>query len=89
MLINPDTGQVMRTGRANNLRRRQGEHSRDPVLGQYDFVVDAATNSYAAQRGREQIIHDLYNPPLNKISPISLKNPRRDCYIAAGKQLKK
>jgi RHS repeat-associated protein len=89
MLINPDTGQVMRTGRSNDLDRRAREHARDPALASLQFAIDAETDSYAEQRGREQIIHDLYNPPLNKISPISPRNPRRDCYIAAGKAMKK
>ena len=87
MLIDPTTGQVMRTGRSINLARRASEHRRDFVLGQYTFQVDRKSDSYAALRGREQIIHDLYNPSLNKINPISGKNPNRGCYLKAGSGL--
>jgi RHS repeat-associated protein len=80
-LTDPVTGNVMRTGRSNDLARREGEHGRDPVLGRYRFEIDVRTDSYSQQRGREQIIHDQFNPPLNRVRPISPTHPLRDQYI--------
>jgi hypothetical protein len=86
-LVDPDTGQVMRTGRSGNLAQRQAQHARDPELSDYDFEVDRRTDIYAQQRGREQIIHDQYDPPLNKIRPIRPDNPNRQKYLDAGQEL--
>ena len=86
-LLRNAAGRVMRTGRTNNLIRREGEHLRNPATRELNFEVDRATDSYAAQRGREQIIHDAHDPPLNKVRPISPKNPRRDEYLEAGRNL--
>ncbi|WP_156970792.1 hypothetical protein [Andreprevotia chitinilytica] len=74
MLRDPMTGRVMRTGRTNNLARRKGEHGRAECTADYEFEVDLQTNDYATQRGREQTLHDLYNPPLNKVRPINPSN---------------
>ncbi|PHV09726.1 RHS repeat-associated core domain-containing protein [Chitinimonas sp. BJB300] len=87
MLRDPVTGQVVRTGRSNDLNRREGQHARNECTADYRFEVDRWTDSYAAQRGREQIIHDMYNPPMNRIRPISPTNPRRDGYMNAGRAL--
>jgi hypothetical protein len=78
---------VMRTGRSKNLARRAGDHGRDPATRDLTFEVDKRTDDYAAQRGREQILHDLHNPPLNRIRPIDPKNPKRDEYLEAGRRL--
>jgi hypothetical protein len=75
----------MRTGRTKDLDRRKNEHARDPELKDFDFVVDRRTSDYATMRGREQIIHDKYKPPLNKIEPIRASNPRYDEYMDAGR----
>ena len=83
-----DGNEVMRSGRTNDLLRRQGEHGRDPVLKKFDFKIDRRTDNYAQQRGREQILHDKYKPPLNKINPISPKNPNRQKYLDCAKELK-
>ncbi|MFN8444523.1 MAG: RHS repeat-associated core domain-containing protein [Caldilineaceae bacterium] len=80
----PLTGQIMRTGRTNNLARREREHAGSGL----DFEVDSRTDNPAARRGREQIIHDTYNPPLNYIKPIADTNPRRPRYMRAGRQVK-
>ncbi|MEM7375640.1 MAG: hypothetical protein AAF587_44015 [Bacteroidota bacterium] len=77
----------MRTERTNDLERRQNEHANDDDLGALIFEVDRRTDDYAAQRGREQIIHELFDPPLNRINPISPNNPRRDDYLDAGRLL--
>jgi hypothetical protein len=83
-LRDPNTDQVMRTGRTNDLLRRQAEHARDPRLKGYDFEATYRTDDYAQQRGLEQLLHDAHKPPLNKINPISPKNPNRQKYIDAG-----
>jgi hypothetical protein len=48
-----EAGDVVRTGRTNNLARRAGEHARDPELGQYRFQAEYRTDDYATQRGLE------------------------------------
>ncbi len=85
-------GVVVRTGRTNDLSRRAGEHEVEhPDLR---FDVDRRTDSYDAQRGREQIIHDANpsarkeNGGLNKIEPISARNKKRSKYLRAGEDLK-
>jgi hypothetical protein len=82
VLKDPVTGQVMRTGRTGNLAQRKVQHASSPITKGLDFEVDLATDDYNAQRVREQIVHDLYNPPLNKIRPIRPNHPNRDIYLA-------
>ena len=86
ILRNAD-GQVMRTGRTNDLARRRAEHARNPETRDLEFEVDRRTDDAAQQRGREQVIHDQHNPPLNKVNPISPKNPRRQEYLDAAKRI--
>ena len=83
-----ETGDVMRTGRTNDLARRRGEHARDPRTQDLEFEVDRCTDCYAAQRGREQVIHDRYKPPLNRVNPVSPNNPRREEYVQAAEKIK-
>ena len=85
VLRDPITGKVVRTGRTNDLARREGEHGRDPAFVDYTFEPIHKTDVYQQQRGLEQILHDYYNPPLNKINPISPTNPRFKDYINAAK----
>jgi RHS repeat-associated protein len=74
------TDQVVRTGRTNDLLRREFEHARDELLSQYRFEVVRRTDNYLEQRGLEQILHDNLQPPLNFVSPIGLGNPRFQYY---------
>ena len=83
-LRDPNTGEIVRTGRTNDFPRRKAEHALDPNLGQYEFETLNPTNIYAEQRGLEQIAHELYNPRLNKINPISPSNPNKPTYIKAA-----
>jgi hypothetical protein len=83
-LRDPITGQVVRTGRTNDLTRRAGEHLRDPALADFDFEIVARTDIYAQQRGLEQLAHDAYAPALNRIRPISPTNPNRTTYLDAA-----
>ncbi len=87
LLVKPKTGEVVYNGRSNDLRRREGEHGRSPELGRFEFRVDKRTDDYAQQRGREQIVHERYQPPLNRREPISPSNPRRDDYLREGRKL--
>jgi RHS repeat-associated protein len=86
-LTDPNTGDVQRTGRTNDLDRREKEHARDPQTKELKFNVDKRTDNAAARRGREQIIHDKYKPPMNKINPVSPKNPDRAKYLREAKKL--
>lgn len=70
LLRDAETGQVIRTGRTNDLLRREAEHLRDPVLKDYDFKPVYRTDVYAEQRGLEQELDWIHNPPLNKVNPI-------------------
>ena len=83
-LIDPATGETVRTGRTNDLARRQAEHARDPVLGKYTFDVLARTDVYNEQRGLEQNAYDAYNAPLNYVQPIGWRNPNRSTYLQAA-----
>ena len=86
-LVDPRTGKVMRTGRTCDLARRQAEHARHADTKHLRFEVDMYTDNHAAQRGREQIIHDLYDPPMNKIRPIRRNHPNMREYLDAARKL--
>lgn len=87
-LRDPETDQVRRTGRSNDLDRRAREHGRDPNTKDLDFEVDRRTDSYPAQRGREQRIYDLHpEADLNKRRGISPRNPKREEYLREGDKL--
>jgi len=66
-LVDPVTGEVVRTGRTNDLNRRQSEHRRSTSTSELVFERDWLTNDYAVQRGREQMLHEQHQPVLNKI----------------------
>jgi hypothetical protein len=84
LLRDPETGQVMRTGRTNDLARRAAEHARNPALCNYDFETVYRTDVYAEQRGLEQELDWIHSPPLNKISPINPQNPNLQNYLNAA-----
>jgi hypothetical protein len=83
-LKDPDTGQVIRTGRSGNLDVRKVQHARDKALKDYDFEVVFRTDDRNQQRGLEQLVHEAYDPPLDKINGIRLNNPNRDLYLRAA-----
>jgi RHS repeat-associated protein len=83
-VLENDEGVVMRTGRSNDLARRELEHARDPALEDFKFKIVHETNIRAEQRGLEQLLHDKFKPPLNKVRPISPLNPRRGTYLKAA-----
>jgi hypothetical protein len=74
----------MRTGRTNDLARRAGEHARHPDTRGLDFELVHHTDDPAARRGLEQMLHDQFSPPLDKINPISPTNPNRGAYMDAA-----
>ncbi len=86
-------GAVKRTGKSIDLDRRRGEHARNKDTKDLDFEVDRRSDCCNAQRGREQIIYDKHpeaqaaNGGLNKRSPVSPTNPKRDVYRKAGEKL--
>lgn len=77
-------GKVMRTGRTNNLVTRQAAHARNVETKGLEFTPLFRTDDYATQRGLEQIVHDLYNAPLDKINGISPNNPNLQKYMEAA-----
>ncbi|HEU5297544.1 MAG TPA: RHS repeat-associated core domain-containing protein [Burkholderiaceae bacterium] len=84
-------GTVVKTGRTNNLARREAEHGRNHP--DKTFEVDKRTDNKAAQRGREQDLHDANpsaheaNGGMDKINGIAPSNPKRDEYLKAGRAL--
>ncbi|MER2600019.1 MAG: hypothetical protein ABTQ73_10910 [Caldilineales bacterium] len=83
-LRDPANGNVQYTGRTNNLARREAEHGRS--FPELRFNAEFQSNSREVQRGAEQILYDRYQPPQNKIQPISPRNPRRAQYINAARR---
>jgi hypothetical protein len=81
----PLSNAVMRTGRTRDLGRRGAEHGRDPNLRDVEFEPVHRIDVYNEQRGLEQMLHDKYQPPLNKIRPISPTNPKLPMYQDAAK----
>jgi RHS repeat-associated protein len=86
LLRDAETGTVTRTGRTNDLARRAAEHARDPALEDFEFEVVHRTDNYAEQRGLEQYLHNLHDPPLNKVRPISPLNPNGPGYMRAAQR---
>ena len=78
---------VYDAGRTKDFARRRAEHALDADLKDFKFEIDRHTNNYFAQRGREQIIHVLHDPPYDKINPIHRLNPLKEIYMAAGRRL--
>jgi hypothetical protein len=87
--LTDDVGNIVRTGRTNNVVRREAEHLRQ--FGD-DFRFDTVfrTDDLATQRGLEQILYNrnpsarLVNGGLNRIRPISVRNPRTLVYEDAA-----
>lgn len=86
VLRHRDTGEVMRVGRTKSFDRRAAEHARDPKLKDFAFEATHRTRDYNQQRGLEQMLHDRYKPPYDRINPISLRNPSRGDYMSAADQ---
>lgn len=87
-----DGGDVVRTGRTNDLAARQAAHANDPTLGEFEFVPEYRTDVYAEQRGLERILYDRYpearvaNGGFNAVRAINPRNPNFADYIEAAFQ---
>jgi RHS repeat-associated protein len=86
VLRDPETGEVVRSGRTKDLASRQMQHARDPVFEQYQFDPLYPTDSYAEQRGLEQMLHDRCQPCCDKINGISPRNPLREEFMRAARE---
>ena len=84
LLRDAETGQVMRTGRTGNLAQRRIQHALDPALEDLEFEAVYRTDKYAEQRGLEQELDWVHNPPLNYIRPINPKNKNLMTYLNAA-----
>ena len=85
-ILRDEAGNVVRTGRTNDLARRAGEHGRAAETARLEFDVVERTDNRAVQRGLEQIIHEQFKPPLDKINPISPTNRGRQGYLDAARR---
>ena len=85
VMLDQSTGEVMRTGRSRDLARRRTELGRNPDTKHFSFEPVYRTDIYEEQRGLEELLHDRYNPPLNKIRPISPTNPNYQKYLDAAR----
>jgi len=74
----------MRNGRTCNLAQRRSQHSR--AFPKLRFKTSAETDDPDVRRGLEEMDHNKYNPPLNKIRPISPMNPNRQRYMDAAEE---
>ena len=84
---------IVRTGRTNSFVRREGEHLRDPDIGdRYKLNIEFATDDIMEQKGLEQMLYDLHpeamlsNGGMNKIRPVSVYNPRLPDYESAAER---
>jgi hypothetical protein len=82
-------GNIVRTGRTNDLARRAGEHARADATSDFSFHAEYRTDVYAEQRGLEQVIWERNGRPtlpgVRRTSPI---DPRRnfDTYMQAARR---
>ncbi|OJW27600.1 MAG: hypothetical protein BGO49_25350 [Planctomycetales bacterium 71-10] len=84
VLRDPETGQIVRSGRTNDLERRETEHARR--FRDLLFEAFHRTNDYFEQRGLEQWLHDTFKPPLNRIRGINPRNPNANAYREAARR---
>lgn len=79
--LTDEAGSVVRTGRTNDLVRREAEHLRQ-YGDDLQFNVAHRVDDYATQRGLEQFMYNqnptswAANGGLNKIRPISVNNSK-------------
>ena len=78
------TGSVLRAGRTGDFLQRESQHRRDRSLPGHQFDPIFPTSNYVEQRGIEQILRDVYQPPFNRINPINPWSPRFSQYMNAA-----
>ena len=83
-------GNVVRTGRTNNLARREREHARADDTADFSFQVEYRTDAYRQQRGLEQVIWMVNGRPtlqgVRKTSPVDVRNKNYNNYMDAAGQ---
>ena len=83
-------GNVVRTGRTNNLAARAAAHAKNAVLKQFKFNIEFETDDYATQRGLENVLYNAHpeaqaaNGGYNMIRAISPSNPNLGKYLQAA-----
>ncbi len=86
-IVDPVTGNIVKTGRTNNFTRRAGEYARAGDTRQYEFRRVHHTDDRAEQPGLEQHVYNRNRGArLNKIRPISRRNPNRGRYLKAARR---
>jgi predicted GIY-YIG superfamily endonuclease len=83
-------GNVVRTGRTNNLQRREREHARGEDTADYGFQVEYRTDVYREQRGLEQIVW-IQNgrptlPGVRRTAGVNVRNRNYNKYMDAAGQ---
>jgi hypothetical protein len=79
-----ELGNVMRTGRTNNLARREAEHQR--AYPDLHMQPIAGTDDPVTRRGLEQMAQDEYNAAYDLIRGIAPDNPNYQGYMEAAQQ---
>ena len=89
-LRDPETGAVVRTGRARILAERAVTHARTPELSQFRFQVEYRTSDFNTQVGLEQMLYERYpeaqvaNGGFNIRAPVDARNPMYNTYMQAA-----
>lgn len=86
-LKDPITGEVKYIGRTIDQAARQAAHAATPGKAGLDFVPLKEGLSYPQARGWEQKLFEQFggfDKLLNKINPISPKNPNLPTYLQAA-----
>jgi hypothetical protein len=88
--LRDEAGNIVRTGRSNDLAAREIAHANDAVLGDFQFNVEYRTDVYGEQRGLEQFLYNqnpgaqAANGGFNKIRGISPTNPNLGSYMQSA-----
>ncbi|MBA5224554.1 hypothetical protein H1X69_24590 [Streptomyces griseoaurantiacus] len=81
---------VVRTGRTNDLQRREREHARGDDTADYRFQVEYRTDVYREQRGLEQIVWMLNGRPtlpgVRRTAGVNVRNRNYNKYMDAAGQ---
>jgi predicted GIY-YIG superfamily endonuclease len=81
---------VVRTGRTNDLQRREREHARGDGTADYSFQVEYRTDVYREQRGLEQIVWMTNGRPtlpgVRRTAGVNVRNRNYNKYMDAAGQ---
>ena len=85
MLVDDETGTVVRTGQTSDLVKRRSDHARAPNTTDYRFETVFRTDDYAERRGLEQLLHDAFpESSLNRQRGLDLRNQNLSTYLEAA-----